>query len=416
MADVYRAHDTKLQRDVAIKVVRDAQFLGKERLKQMYDEARTLATLNHPNIASIHGIEESDGVCGLVLELIEGETLLERIRRAPLPIDELLEIAKQILTGLHAAHLKRIIHRDLKPANIKLTPDGTIKIIDFGIAKLMQAPVASGVWTDTIPGVVKGTIAYMSPEQARGKTIDERTDIWAFGCVLYEMLAGKPAFQGESQTDVIIKIVTENPDWNAMPSHDPVAGKLERIIRKCLEKDKDHRFRSVREITSAIASGQSEIEPLPPDPDPVPPLPAARAMFLLTQVGYLALYGAAMYHIEGIERILATDFQISGPIGPWGTMVLAMCGIAVRVYLISAVGWRHPAAGRKFTLLFPVLLILDGIWATSPLLLWQKFGKGIAGLGIAGFCVALLAYVPFAQRTLIRAIYPHRAVRIQTSH
>jgi len=410
MADVYRARDTRLRRDVAIKVVRDAQFLGKERLDRMYREARLLATLNHPNIASIYGIEESDGVCGLALEFIEGATLLERIRSSPLTTRELLDITKQLAAGLQAAHGKGIIHRDLKPSNIKLTPDGTVKIIDFGISKLMQqAPGVPGIVTDVSKqGVVMGTTAYMSPEQARGKTIDTRTDIWAFGCVLYEMLARKPAFQGETPTDVIIKIASEEPDWNVIASDDPLARKLGQLSRTCLEKDADRRFQSVAEIFMYLEGQQ----PAPqPSEDFVPPVQSARAVFLLTQIGYLALYVAALYHIDGIARNLATDFQISGPSGPIGTMILAMCGISVRVYLISAVGWRHPAAGRKFTLLFPVLLVLDGIWAASPLLLWRKLGEGIA---VAG--VALLAYVPFAQRTLMHAIYPQRPVRSQTSH
>jgi len=414
MADVYRARDTRLHRDVAIKVVRDAQFLGKERLDRMYREARLLATLNHPNIASIYGIEEADGVCGLALELIEGATLLERIRRSPLTTRELVDITKQLAAGLQAAHGKGIIHRDLKPSNIKFTPDGTVKIIDFGISKLIQAPDVPNVVTDVSKeGVVIGTTAYMSPEQARGKTIDARTDIWAFGCVLYEMLARKPAFQGETPTDVIIKIASEEPDWNAIASDDAMARKLGRLIRKCLEKDADRRFQSVAEIFTYLET-QPEREPEPlPDAIPLPILhmQSARVVFLLTQMGYLAMYVAAMYHIDGIARNLATDFQISDPLGAIGTMILAMCGISVRVYLISAVGWRHPAAGRKFTLLFPVLLVLDGIWAASPLLLWRQLRVGIA---VAG--VALLAYVPFAQRTLMHAIYPQRPVRSQTSH
>ena len=199
MGEVYRAHDTKLHRDVAIKVLLPAVANDPDRLARFSREAQVLASLNHPNIAHIHGLEETDGVTALVLELVEGEDLAQRIARGPIPLDEALAIAKQIADALEAAHEQGIIHRDLKPANIKVRPDGTVKVLDFGLAKAMDPAGASSAnamnsptlsMHATQPGIVLGTAAYMSPEQARGKAVDKRADIWALGCVLFEMLTG----------------------------------------------------------------------------------------------------------------------------------------------------------------------------------------------------------------------------------
>jgi serine/threonine protein kinase len=417
MAEVYRARDTRLERDVAIKVLHNVQLLEPERLERMYREARLLATLNHPNIAAIYGIEEAHGVCGLVLEYIDGETLSERLSGGALSIETAIGIARQIAAGLQAAHAKGIIHRDLKPSNVKMTSEGTVKLVDFGIAMILltleQQPTIADI---SRQGMVIGTPAYMSPEQARGRAIDERTDIWAFGCVVYELLSGKPAFQGESPTDIIVKIATEDPDWNRIPRFpEAVSTEVGRLIRKCMHKDPNLRYQSVREIAADLEMIQrvrnSQFNPPTPQTRPTEddfavPARFALGMFLVAQAGYLALYAAASYHVDAVVGILVKDFQLPARASLFATLMLAMCGIAVRVYLISAVGWRHPAAGRKFIVLFPILLVLDGIWAAAPLLLWRHVGLGLAFAG-----VALLAYVPFAQRTLIRAIYPRGAVR-----
>ena len=213
MGEVFRARDTKLNRDVAIKVLPDSFASDAERLARFTREAQTLAALNHPNIAHIHGLEESSGVSALVMELVEGEDLSQRIARGPIPIDEALPIARQIAEALEAAHEQGIIHRDLKPANIKVAADGTVKVLDFGLAKLAHVgrrgePLPSVTASPTITspammtgvGVMLGTAAYMSPEQAKGREADKRSDIWAFGCVLYEMLTGKRPFEGEDVT------------------------------------------------------------------------------------------------------------------------------------------------------------------------------------------------------------------------
>ncbi len=416
MAEVYRARDTRLHRDVAIKVLHQSMWVDPERLERLYREARLLASLNHPNIASIYGLEEADGICALVLELVEGETLRNRIRRGGLSLKEGMAIAAQIAAGLDAAHSRGIIHRDLKPSNIKISPEGTVKILDFGLAKLLQ-PVAGAEETTlgmiSREGLVVGTLQYMSPEQARGKDIDTRTDIWGFGCVLYETLTGKLAFQGETPTEIIMKIASEDPDWTCLSgTENGLSEELQRLLRKCLQKKPDARYQSVREIAAdldALRSGSGKAYILQSsnaasESEFVLPGKTVRPLFLMAQAGYIAIYAAAMLYIDNIVNIAAADFQLPASAALPVLIALAMCGVAVRIYLISAVGWRHPAAGLKFAKLFPVIWTLDSIWAASPLLLWRHIGYGISLT-----CVALLAYVPFAERTLMRSMYPTRS-------
>ncbi len=227
MGEVYRATDTNLKRPIAIKVLRHAVSQEPDRLARFQREAEVLAALNHPNIAQIYGLEKSDAGIALVMELVDGPTLADRIAQGACPVKEVLLIAKQIAEALEAAHERGIIHRDLKPANIKLRPDGTVKVLDFGLAKAMEpvatSAVGSLVATITTPamtqgGVILGTAAYMSPEQARGKPVDQRADIWAFGCVLFEMLAGRRPFAGDEVPDVLASVLTRDPEWRALPS------------------------------------------------------------------------------------------------------------------------------------------------------------------------------------------------------
>jgi Tol biopolymer transport system component len=251
MGEVYRARDAKLGRDVAIKVVADVFLSDAERLARFEREARMLATLNHPHIGAIYGVEEADGVRGLVLELVEGATLAERLARRPLPIQEALAVARQIADAIEAAHEKGVIHRDLKPANIKITPDGTVKVLDFGLAKMfveegsgndpLQAPPLT--IERTREGLIAGTATYMSPEQARGNPVDKRTDIWAFGCVLYEMLTAHPAFPGETVADTIAAILERDADWGVLPAQTPVS--IRRLLQRCLDKDPKRRLRDI---------------------------------------------------------------------------------------------------------------------------------------------------------------------------
>jgi serine/threonine-protein kinase len=251
MGEVYRARDSRLHRDVAIKILPASFAADPERLARFQREAQVLAALNHPQIASIYGLEEKDGTQALVLELVPGETLAECLARGPIPIEEALEIARQMADALAAAHEKRIVHRDLKPANVKWTPEGKVKLLDFGLARALT-PDPSSADLSTSPtvtapatkdGVVLGTAAYMSPEQARGKAVDRRADIWAWGCVLYEMLAGGRAFAGESISDTLAAVLTREPDWSALPAETPAS--VVRVLKRCLDRDVRTRFHDV---------------------------------------------------------------------------------------------------------------------------------------------------------------------------
>ena len=248
MGEVYRAHDTRLRRDVAIKVLPAAFMADPARRARFEREARLLATLNHPNIAQIHGLEEADGVQALVMELVPGDTLAQLIGSQALPIDRALTIARQIAAAIEAAHDNGILHRDLKPANIKVTPDGIVKVLDFGLAKAFAHDPANATGDEapaTMPegtreGMILGTAAYMSPEQARGLVVDRRADIWAFGCVLYEMLTGRRAFDGPTLTDTLAAVLEREPDWAALPARTPPA--IRRLLRWCLQKDPRNRL------------------------------------------------------------------------------------------------------------------------------------------------------------------------------
>ena len=227
MGQVWQATDTQLNRQVALKILPDAFAADPDRLARFQREARILASLNHPNIAAIHGIEETEGTRALVLELVEGPTLADRIAKGPIPADEALPIAKQIAEALEAAHEAGVIHRDLKPANIKVKADGTVKVLDFGLAKAFQpdasdpnmsmSPTISLTAAATQMGMVIGTAAYMSPEHARGKPVDKRADVWAFGVVLFEMVTGQPAFAGNNMSDVLASVIKSEPDWEILP-------------------------------------------------------------------------------------------------------------------------------------------------------------------------------------------------------
>ncbi len=259
MGEVYRAHDTKLGRDVAIKVLPEAFAHDAERLARFQREAKMLAQLNHANIATIYGLEHSDGTHYLVMELVPGDTLQQRVKRdGPVPVEETLLIAKQITEALEAAHEKGIIHRDLKPANVKLTPEGKVKVLDFGLAKAFEGDPSSVDMGNsptlsqaaTMQGVILGTAAYMSPEQARGRAVDKRTDIWAFGCVLYELLTAKQTFHGDDVTDILAAVVRAEPDWTALPAKIPSAIRI--LLGRCLRKDKRQRLSDATDIRIEI--------------------------------------------------------------------------------------------------------------------------------------------------------------------
>jgi len=324
MGEVYRATDTKLKREVAIKVLPAGVAQDAERLARFKREAQLLASLNHPNIAAIYGLDEDGDKLFLVLELVEGEDLAERLKRGAIPLDEVMAIAKQIAEALEEAHEKGIVHRDLKPANVKLTPDGKVKVLDFGLAKAYASDVSGGGSFDsansptlthaaTMAGMILGTAAYMSPEQARGKSVDKRADIWAFGVVLYEMLTGTQLFHGETVSDTLAAVLTRELDTKMLPAGTPHA--VRQLLRRCLERNPKNRLHDIADarivIEEVLSGGHAE-----------PPPPAVRARWLLA-AGSLAagiLLGIAAGRWLGSSSAdqlhpVLTQFDIRAPEG-----------------------------------------------------------------------------------------------------
>jgi Tol biopolymer transport system component len=325
MGEVYRATDTNLSRQVAIKVLPASMAADAERLARFDREAKTLASLSHPNIAAIYGLERSQRQTALVMELVEGSTLAERIAQSPISIDEALAIAKQITEALEAAHEQGIVHRDLKPANIKVRADGTVKVLDFGLAKAMDpaTPVSkhvSELQTVTSPavtrtGVILGTAAYMSPEQARGKPLDTRTDMWAFGCVLFEMLTGRRAFVGEDVSESLAAVLKDDPDWSALPLN--TAGPIRTLLRRCLEKDRKRRLNS-----AAVA--RLEIEDAMAEPAAVPSssaAPARRSIVPWAAAAVATLGLAALAFVHLLEVTPVAPLISASMNAPEGTMM-----------------------------------------------------------------------------------------------
>jgi len=264
MGEVYRARDTRLGRDVAVKVLPDVFANDSDRLVRFTREAQTLASLNHPNIAHIHGLEESGHVRALVMELVEGDDLSQRIARGAVPLDEALHIARQIADALENAHEHGIVHRDLKPANIKVRADGTVKVLDFGLAKAMDPPAPIGAIAMNSPtlsvhatqaGSILGTAAYMSPEQAAGKPVDKRSDLWAFGVVVFEMLTGRPVFAGETASHILASVLKSDPDWTALPTGTPAP--IRRLLHRCLDKDRKRRLADAADARLEIEEAQA---------------------------------------------------------------------------------------------------------------------------------------------------------------
>jgi serine/threonine protein kinase len=263
MGEVYRATDTELKRDVALKVLPQAFVEDADRLARFQREAEILASLNHANIAQIYGLEKASDQTVIVMELVEGPTLADRLEAGPIPPDEAMEIALQVATALKAAHGKQIVHRDLKPANVKVRNDGTVKVLDFGISKPVDPQAISGAPVMTTPavtqtGVILGTAAYMSPEQARGKAVDQRTDIWAFGCLLFEMLTGQPAFGGEDMMAILARVIDRDTDLSSIPR--TISPAVRHTIKLCLEKNPDKRISDIRDVRLALGGAfESEL-------------------------------------------------------------------------------------------------------------------------------------------------------------
>ena len=385
MGEVYRARDTKLGREVAIKVLPEEFTQHPQKLARFEREARLLASLNHPGIATLHGLEKAKGKPFLVMELVEGETLAERIARGPIPVNEALTLSQQIAEAVEAAHEKGVIHRDLKPANIKVDPEGHVKVLDFGLAKafadevpeseLSQSPTLSR--DATRAGVILGTAAYMSPEQAKGKTVDKRTDIFSFGIVLFEMLTGKRAFSGEDVSDVLAAIIRSEPDWAAVPSD--LDARTQNLLRRCLTKDRRNRLRD-------IGDARFEIQEIIAEPGAAPK-PASGRLSLGTAVAAALLLsgivGVAVWilkqqpePLKPIARFVATppsgppiDFltatqNVDLAITPDGTRIVYPVNVNGQFHLavralddLEVMTLTSPGSAAQGTLISP-----DGNW------------------------------------------------------
>lgn len=357
MGEVYRATDTNLARQVAIKILPDAFASDPERLARFEREARTLATLNHRNIAQIYGFEKSDGIRMLVMELVDGPTLAERIAQAPIPVHETLAIAKQIAEALEAAHENGIIHRDLKPANIKVRDDGTVKVLDFGLAKALDpvsVPASATASPTTSPasmtevGVLLGTAAYMAPEQARGRPVDRRADIWAFGCVLYEMLTGRAAFAGDTFSDTIAAVLDRELDWKTLPGSTP--HKVRDLLRRCLHKDPTRRLHDIAdariEIDEVFAASIAEAAASTVSPMIVQPTLEGRRVvaFAALILGAVSLAGTAVWfgarslsEPAPVTRFVITS-RTGAPLAPGPGRDVAITRDGTRLIYIGAKG------------------------------------------------------------------------------
>ena len=314
MGEVYRARDTKLKRDVALKILPDEFSRDSDRATRFQREAEVLASLNHPNIAAIYDLREASGSRLLILELVEGDTLAERLQRGPIPVEEALDIAIGICEALDAAHEKGIIHRDLKPANVKLTPDGKVKVLDFGLAKAYETQQAAislsnspTLVSGSVPGVILGTAAYMSPEQAKGKTVDQRADIFAFGCVLFEMLSGQGAFQGETVSEILARVMEREPDWKSLPPGLPTS--VHELLRRCLEKDPRKRRRDsgdIRvELEAALSAQSAPAIAAPPD---AVRMRQPRLAWIVAAIAILAFALMAVLHFR--EKPAAPEMRV----------------------------------------------------------------------------------------------------------
>jgi serine/threonine-protein kinase len=392
MGQVYRATDTTLGRQVAIKILPDALASDPERLARFEREAKTLASLNHPHIAAIYAVETSAGLHALVMELVEGEDLSQRIARGAIPCNEALPIARQIADALEAAHEQGIVHRDLKPANIKVREDGVVKVLDFGLAKLVEAPGAgssaaalSRSPTITSPammtgiGMILGTAAYMSPEQARGKVVDKRADIWAFGCVVFEMLTGQRAFEGELISDVLASVLKTEPNWQALPADTPAG--VQRLLRRCLEKDPRRRLQAIGEARVQIEdllSGAPDAT-VAPAPSPVRVLPLwQRALpwalgTLAAGLATMLVLWAPWRQTAGAPRVIRATLTTSGPaaltiggydddvaISPNGTHVVYVGNSGTQLF-VRALDALEPVAIASDQVREP-FVSPDGLW------------------------------------------------------
>lgn len=431
MGTVYEAEDQVLGRHIALKLLPRELCSDRLALERFHREARAASALNHPNICTIYEINEWQGEHFIALELLEGERLKDRIRNRSLPLTCVLDYGIQIADALEAAHRKGVIHRDVTPTNIFLTRSGQAKLLDFGLAKLVadeRNALNSSIPTSpsddglTSSGTTMGTIGYMSPEQARGLDLDARSDLFSFGAVLYEMATGKAAFFGNTSAVIFDSILNRQPlplmHWSS-----DVPSALDAIVFRALEKDRELRYQTAAELRADLRRLKRDLDSAspasPPGSSQIPhaqtgssrrlsaqglPIVNRQPLRLLLgglQLMYLVFYLIALGRLEPIQNLA----QILIPGSGWGLPIVILVtggiGIAIRLYLLSSLVFDHPELGSKFRQLFPLLLLLDQLWALSPLLLVTHIG-----LGLAFGAMAALLYCPFSQRTLVRMAYP----------
>ena len=417
---------SRLGKIVALKVLSDAQGESSDSRQRLRREARAAAILNHPGIVAVYDYDEQDGIPFIAYEYVEGKTLDQVIAHENLSPERMADIGAQIAAGLAYAHERGILHRDVKPQNIMVMEDGRVKILDFGLAKRTGGALHKSdgrqletTTVETAVGTIVGTVQYMSPEQIAGEELDGRSDVFSLGITLYEMATGKNPFQGQSFASTVGRIMSpEPPPFSG--DRKRVPPELQDVILRCLRKKREDRYPSAKilqESLEQIFAGVSSGRPYSKGwrsagiSESVIPRSLARTLLILLQVLYLNMYGFALYYygdvFQGVGRALMMvsslqPWTIAKWVMAWGTafLVTACCGIAIRLYFVASVGFDDPDTGRQFRRLFPILFLLDELWALAPLLLIGKWPAGVAF-----FCMAVLAYLPFSHRNLIRASY-----------
>ena len=421
MGIVYKARDRETGEAVALKVLKQEISADPAVLQRFKNELRLARKITHRNVCRLYEFNRAGDVAYITMEFVEGESLRSFLRRGRLDLKTILGLAHQIAEGLQEAHRQAVVHRDLKPENVLVTPDGWAKIMDFGIARSLEV--------NTMTMTLIGTPAYMAPEQAKGLHVDHRADIYSFGLMLYEMVTGVPAFQADTPMAILLQQIQEVPRSPRM-INPRVPDSLERLIVRCLQKDPNDRFATTQELLqdldsqeasmressnssplhsnaqkepawSPIAAVRSAESAMASEEEFAMPRRTARRLFFVIQFGYLAMYCGAAYKADSLQRALEGLLANASGVGAPLVIVSAMCGVSIRLYLIASVGLNHPAVGQKFRRLFPVLFLLDNLWATSPLLLAQTIGYGLALMAVAA-----LVYLPFGQRTLMQSISP----------